>query len=418
MSSGSVSPSMIPPSLFEPEGMQNPFPFYQWALANAPIFEAPGAGFKIVMSYGLCVDALGRPEEFSNNFAAAMGGARAGDDPELEAIASQGWPQVNTMLTADPPVHTRYRRLVNLAFAKPRVDALEAGIRRKVSELVDSFIDRGACDFVADFAVPLPVQVICEQLGFAASERANVKRWSDAFADQLGRMSGRERDLECAREIVEFQQAVKLTIDARRQSPTDDLLSHVVNARLDGETALEDAEILSVAQQLMVAGNETTSHSLAGGIVHLARNPEQQAKVRANPKLIGNMVEEILRLDTPTAAMWRVVTRDCKLGDHELKGGSVVMLRYAAANRDPAMFARPDMFDAERANARLHIAFGRGIHMCVGNMLSRRELAVTFETVLARMDDIKLLPGTDLSVAPNMLLRGYTAVPITFRKVS
>ena len=408
----------VSPSLFEPAGMQNPFPFYQWALANAPAFEAPGTGFKMIMSYDLCVDALGRPEDFSNSFAAAMGAARAGGDAELEAIASQGWPQVNTMLTADPPVHTRYRRLVNLAFAKPRVDALEAGIRRKVSELIDGFIERGECDFVADFAVPLPVQVICEQLGFSASERANVKRWSDAFADQLGRMSSRERELECAREIVEFQHAVKLAIDARRQTPTEDLLSHVVNARLDGDTALEDAEILSVAQQLMVAGNETTSHSLAGGIVHLARNPDQQAKVRANPKLIGNMVEEVLRLGTPTAAMWRVVTRDCKLGEHELHGGSVIMLRYAAANRDPAKFEHPDSFDAERANARLHIAFGRGIHMCVGNMLSRREMAVTFETVLARMDDIGLVAGTELSVAPNMLLRGYTAVPITFRKIA
>ena len=404
------------PNLFDPEVVQNPFPFYAWAHANAPVYEAPGGAFRVVMSYDLCVDALGRPEEFSNNFAAAMGSARAGGDPELEAIASQGWPQVNTMLTADPPVHTRYRRLVNLAFAKPRVDALEEGIRLKVNNLIDAFIDRGECDFVTDFSVPLPVQVICEQLGFDASERANVKRWSDAFADQLGRMSGRERELECAREIVEFQRAVKAKIDVRRAAPLDDLLSHVVNARLDGETPLDDAEILSVAQQLMVAGNETTTHAVAGGIVHLAQNPEQQAKVRANPKLVTNMVEEVLRLDTPTAAMWRVVLRDCKLGEHEFKAGSMVMLRYAAANRDPARFADPDRFDPERNNARLHIAFGRGIHMCVGNMLSRRELALTFETVLARMDDIRLAEGAALTVAPNMLLRGYNSVPITFRK--
>ncbi len=411
-----MSAATNPPSLFDPEVVQNPFPFYQWALANAAVYEVPGAGIRVVMSYDLCVDALGRPEDFSNNFAAAMGAARAGGDPELEAIASQGWPQVNTMLTADPPVHTRYRRLVNLAFAKPRVDALEAGIQRKVNQLIDAFIDSGSCDFVADYAVPLPVQVICEQLGFSAEERGNVKRWSDAFADQLGRMSTRERELECAREIVEFQRAVKAKIDVRRASPTDDLLSHVVNARLDGETPLDDAEILSVVQQLMVAGNETTTHALAGGIVHLARNPEQQAKARANPKLVTNMVEEVLRLDTPTAAMWRVVLRDCTLGEHEFKAGSMVMLRYAAANRDPARFENPDAFDVERANARLHIAFGRGIHMCVGNMLSRRELALTFEAVLARMDDIRIAEGAELTVSPNMLLRGYNAVPITFRK--
>ena len=415
-----MSATANPPNMFDPEVVQDPFPFYQWAHANAPVYEMPGAGFRVVMGYDLCVDALGRPEDFSNNFAAAMGAARAGGDPELEAIASEGWPQVNTMLTADPPVHTRYRRLVNLAFAKPRVDAMEEGIRRKVDLLLDAILDQpgetGACDFVQAFSVPLPVQVICEQLGFSADERADVKRWSDAFADQLGRMSTRERELECAREIVQFQRAVKAKIDIRRQTPTDDLLSHVVNARLDGETPLDDAEILSVAQQLMVAGNETTTHALAGGIVHLARNPEQQAKVRANPKLVTNMVEEVLRLDTPTAAMWRVVLRDCTLGEHEFKAGSMVMLRYAAANRDPARFEHPDAFDVERANARMHIAFGRGIHMCVGNMLSRRELALTFEAVLARMDDIRIADGAQLRVSPNMLLRGYESVPITFRK--
>lgn len=411
-----MSAASNPPSLLDPEVVQNPFPFYQWAIANAPVLTVPGAGFKMVTSYDLCVDAMGRVEEFSNDFGAAMAAAQAGADPELEAIAAEGWPQVNTMLTADPPTHTRYRRLVNLAFAKPRVDALEEGIRAKVNALIDRFIDRGECEFVADYAVPLPVQVICGQLGFSLSEQADVKRWSDAFADQLGRMSGRERELECAREIVQFQRAVKVKIDARRSQPTDDLLSQLVNARLDGETPLNDAEILSVAQQLMVAGNETTTHALAGGVVHLARNPDQQAKVRANPQLIANMVEEVLRLDTPTAAMWRRVTRDCLLGEHELKGGEMVMLRYAAANRDPSRFTDPDRFDVERANARLHIAFGKGIHMCVGNMLSRREMALTFQAVLERMDDIRIPDGTELRVAPNMLLRGYTAVPITFRR--
>jgi cytochrome P450 len=403
------------PSMLDQEVMQNPFPFYQWAHANAPVIEMPGTGMKIIMNYAMCAEATGRVEEFSNNFTAVLSGAMS-QDPEVSAILEKGWPQIDTLLTADPPVHTRFRKLVNLAFSMPRVNALEVGIRAKINALIDGFIDKGECEFVSEFCVPLPVQVICEQLGFDLSEQANVKRWSDAFADRLGHMISKERELECAREVVEFQHAVKIKIDARRGSLTDDLLSDIVNARIDGEQPLEDAEILSIAQQLMVAGNETTTHAVAGGLVHLINSPREVEKLRADPKLFGNMVEEVLRLDTPTAGMWRVVTRDAMLGGHEFKGGSMVMLRYAAANRDPAKYPDPDKFDVERSNARTHLAFGKGIHMCVGNMLSRKEMTVAFETLVARLDDIRLQDGAVLQVAPNMLLRGYTAVPISFRK--
>ncbi|MFM2257756.1 MAG: hypothetical protein RIQ28_1603 [Pseudomonadota bacterium] len=406
-----------PPSFMDPEVMQNPFPLYQWALANSPVMEIPGTGMKIVMSYDMCSEATGRVEEFSNDFTGAIAGAMA-EDPEVKAIIEKGWPQINTLLTADPPVHTRFRKLVNLAFSMPRVNALEDGIRAKVNRLIDGFIDKGECEIVSEFSVSLPVQVICEQLGFELSEQANVKRWSDAFADRLGHMISKERELECAHEVVEFQHAVKAKIDARRATPTDDLLSDIVNARIDGERPLDDAEILSVAQQLMVAGNETTTHSLAGGIVHLAQNPDAQAKVRANPAIIPNMIEEVLRLDTPTAGMWRVVKKDCSLGGHDFKAGEMIMLRYAAANRDPAKYADPDRFDPERQNARTHLAFGKGIHMCVGNMLSRKEMTVAFQQLLARLDDIRIADGAELKVSPNLLLRGLISAPITFRKIA
>jgi cytochrome P450 len=406
-----------PPSFMDPEVMQNPFPLYQWALANSPVMEIPGTGMKIVMSYDMCSEATGRVEEFSNDFTGAIAGAMA-EDPEVKAIIEKGWPQINTLLTADPPVHTRFRKLVNLAFSMPRVNALEDGIRAKVNRLIDGFIDKGECEVVSEFSVSLPVQVICEQLGFELSEQANVKRWSDAFADRLGHMISKERELECAHEVVEFQHAVKAKIDARRATPTDDLLSDIVNARIDGERPLDDAEILSVAQQLMVAGNETTTHSLAGGIVHLAQNPDAQAKVRANPAIIPNMIEEVLRLDTPTAGMWRVVKKDCSLGGHDFKAGEMIMLRYAAANRDPAKYADPDRFDPERQNARTHLAFGKGIHMCVGNMLSRKEMTVAFQQLLARLDDIRIADGAELKVSPNLLLRGLISAPITFRKIA
>jgi cytochrome P450 len=402
-------------SLTDPEIMQNPFPFYQWAHANSPVVEIPGAGFRMVMGFAMCSEAANRVDDFSNNFSAALAGARA-EDPQVTAILEQGWPQMNTLLTADPPVHTRFRKLVNLAFSMPRVNALEAGIRQKIVGLIEGFIDKGECEFVEEFCVPLPVQVICEQLGFDRSWHGDVKRWSDAFTDRLGHMISLEREMECAREIVEFQKALKIKIDERRKAPTDDLLSAVVNATQEGEESLTDAEIMSIAQQLMVAGNETTTHAIAGAVVHFANNPDQVAKLRADPALIPNAVEEVLRLDTPTAGMWRVVMNDCEVGGHAFKEGQMVILRYAAANRDPAQYPDPDQFDVERKNARTHLAFGKGIHMCVGNMLSRKEMTVAFQEILNRMDDIRLVEGTKLEVAPNMMLRGYIAVPITFRK--
>lgn len=406
-----------PPSLMDPAVMQDPFPLYQWAIANAPVMAVPMGPMTLyfVSSYDLVAEAAGRVEDFSNDFTQTLSGALS-LDPDVKAILDQGWPQQDTLLTADPPIHTRFRKLVNLAFSMPKVNALEDGIRAKVTRLIDGFIDKGECEFVAEFAVPLPVQVICEQLGFDLSEADDVKRWSDAFADRLGRMISKERELECAREVVEFQHAVKAKIDERRAGATNDLLSDLVHARIDGETPLDDAEILSIAQQLMVAGNETTTHSLAGGLVQLANAPDQIAKLRENPKLIGNLVEEVLRTETPTAGMWRVATRDTQLGGVDIPKGATLMLRYAAANRDPARYPDPDRFDIERQNARTHMAFGKGIHMCVGNMLSRKEMAVAFKELTSRLDVIRIADGAVLEVAPNILLRGFNAVPVTFRK--
>lgn len=396
------------------ETLSDPFAVYQAGLAQGPVHAVPRAGLTIVLGYAALTEAIGRIDDFSNDFSAVLAGMRSAD-PDVMAVLETGWPQRNTLLTADPPDHTRFRKLVNLAFSMKRVDALEAHMRRLVNDLIDGFAAAGECEFVQDFAVPLPVQLITEQIGIDSTDFATVKRWSDAFADRLGGMISRERELECAAEVVEFQHAMKARIDARRALPQDDLLSDLVNARVDDERPLDDAELMSILQQLMVAGNETTTASLAGGLVHLIRHPEQAAKVRADPALIGNLVEEVLRLESPTAGLWRVVKRDTELAGVPIKGGTMLLLRFAAANRDPARFADPDAFDVERRNARSHVAFGRGIHMCVGNMLSRKELAVAFEMLLARLHDIEISDEGALIYPPNMLLRGLRALPIRFR---
>ncbi|WP_262408060.1 cytochrome P450 [Sphingopyxis sp. OPL5] len=404
-------------SFFEPQVIADPFDYYRAWMPKSPVVQL-SEGMFLVLSYDLCSQATGDVETFSNNFQGTLSGAMA-EDGDVAAILADGWPQVDTLLTADPPTHTRFRKLVNLAFSMKRVAAIEENMRGVVIDLIDKMAAKGEADFVRDFGIPLPVAMIASQIGMTNDDLDKVKRWSDAFVDRLGRMIPKDRELECAREVVEFQHFVKAKIDERRANRTEDLLSDLVYAEVDGERPLEDAEILSIMQQLMVAGNETTTSALAGGLLQLIENPDQMAKAVAavdedNERAILNLVEEVLRTESPTAGMWRMVLKDTELGGVAIPKGAMVQLRYAAANRDPAKYPDPDRFDIERSNARSHLAFGKGIHMCVGNMLSRKEMAVAYTELLKRLTDFRVADGHQPSWPPNMLLRGLTTLPINF----
>lgn len=404
-------------SFFEPQVIADPFDYYRAWMPKSPVVQL-SEGMFLVLSYDLCSQATGDVETFSNNFQGTLSGAMA-EDGDVAAILAEGWPQVDTLLTADPPTHTRFRKLVNLAFSMKRVAAIEENMRGVVIDLIDKMAAKGEADFVRDFGIPLPVAMIASQIGMTNDDLDKVKRWSDAFVDRLGRMIPKDRELECAREVVEFQHFVKAKIDERRANRTEDLLSDLVYAEVDGERPLEDAEILSIMQQLMVAGNETTTSALAGGLLQLIENPDQMAKAVAavdedNERAILNLVEEVLRTESPTAGMWRMVLKDTELGGVAIPKGAMVQLRYAAANRDPAKYPDPDRFDIERSNARSHLAFGKGIHMCVGNMLSRKEMAVAYTELLKRLTDFRVADGHQPSWPPNMLLRGLTTLPINF----
>jgi cytochrome P450 len=405
--------------VFAPETLVDPFDFYADVHASGTAIQhLPEMNAYVVYTYDLCSEATMKPEVFSNDFTVLMGA----DDDEIRAILAEGWDNPPTLLTADHPVHTRNRKLVNLAFSAPRVNAIEADMRAKSIELIESFANKGECEFVEDFAIPLPVAMIAQQIGLD-NDPQQVKYWSDAAVDRFSQMVSRERVLECARSLVEFQKYMKGKIDERRAHGGDDLLADLVAARVEGETPLTDEEIMSIMQQFMVAGNETTTSTLAGGLLQLIRNPDQMEKAVAasggrDPKLLMNLVEESLRYETPTAGMWRIVKQDTELGGVAIPAGAIVQLRYAAANRDPAKFENPDKFDIERTNARAHLAFGKGAHMCVGNMLSRKEMLVAFDELLSRLTDFKVSDESAIAILPNILLRGVTRLPITFGKTA
>ncbi len=403
---------------FSEQTLSCPFDFYRELHREAPVYPVPGTDIYVVSRHEHIRKLLKQTDLYSNDISAALN--IGGPSPEAAAVLAQGWKPANTLLTMDPPGHKTYRSLLNKVFSARRVEQMHDYVETITDELVDAFIERGECEFVGEFCVPLPVYIIADQLGVPRSDLALFKRWSDASAAQLGRYSdeqGSDAEVENARLIVEFQHYFVDKLAERRQSPRDDIISDLARAEIDDGRPLTTEELLSLLQQLLVAGNETTTSSIAGGLWQLLQYPEQMAKLRAEPALIANAVEEMLRLESPTAGMWRLVTRDTELHGVLLPAGSKVMLRFAAANRDPEQFDAPECMDVSRDNASSHLAFGQGIHFCLGAMLARKEMQVAFSKLLGRLDNIRLAEDKpEPAYWPNLLLRGLDSLHIRFDK--
>jgi cytochrome P450 len=291
-----------------------------------------------------------------------------------------------------------------------------------VNELIDSFIERRECDFIREFTTPLPVFVIADQLGVPRKDLKDFKHWSDSFARRLSQLATPEEQVEDAQNIVAFQFYFAKMIDERRKNPRDDIISDLVITEIEdpdtGEIRpLNMEELQSVLQQLMVAGNETTTSAITGGMVSLINNPAQMKALQADPGKIPNAVEEILRMESPSAGMWRVVKKDSEFHGVKIPKDSLVMLRYHAANRDRQQFSDPNDIHIDRDNADDHIAFGQGIHFCPGAMLARKEMNVAFAALLSRLDNIQLVEEKcDLGYWPNIVLRGLKELHIRFDK--
>jgi cytochrome P450 len=403
---------------FDPAVLEDPWDYYRRLRAEAPVYRDPHTGIFHVSTYPLVLEVVKNHAVFSNRFAQAMGGealADAARDTELADLAERAYPGVDTMLTADPPEHKRFRGLVNKAFTPRRVDALAGDIEALAHQLIDAFAQRGRFEVLSEFSVLLPLTVIADQLGVPRSDLAQFKRWTDGFTAQLSGMADAEGHVEAIKRILEFQQYFAARLEECREDPRDDIISDLVRARLDGERPLDVAECLSILQQLLVAGNETTAAAIAEGLLLLIQHPEQLERVKADASLVPNLVEEVLRLSTPTTNMWRRVKEDTRLGGVEIPKDSMVLVRYASANRDESVFPDADRFDVTRANAGEHLAFGHGIHFCIGAMLARKEMAVAFRALLQRLPGLRLAPGhAPPRHKPSVLLRGLFELHLAF----
>ena len=360
--------------LMDPEVLGSPYDFYAALREHAPVHLTP-YGFWLISRYDDVLAVVRDPARFSSQM---LGPFAAQPSPEVAEILKDAYPGVPTLLTNDPPSHTRFRNLVNKAFSPKRVAQMEGDILRIATELVDAFAADGEVELVSQFAVPLPLTVIADALGVDRADMPAFKRWSDDSVAPLSGLLTEERKVECARSRVEMQHYMVARIEERRAEPRDDLLSDLVHARLDAEVAgdgagepLTIAELLNVIEQLLVAGNETTTKLITSGTLLLLEQPDEMAKVRADPELVGNLVEEALRYESPVQMLFRTTTADVEVAGVPIPTGAACLVVYGSANRDDAHFPGAADFDVERANARTHLAFGQGPHFCVGAALAR-----------------------------------------------
>jgi cytochrome P450 len=323
------------------------------------------------------------------------------------------------MLTVDPPWHTRYRGTVAPYFTPRPIAALRPAVEEIVDRLIDTWIDEGRIEFVERFGVPLPIEAIAYVLNVPAERMADFKRWSDDAIASIGAVPSDERRIEAQLGILEFQHYFAEQLEDRRRDPRGDLMSDLVQAEIDTDDGtkrpLEMPEMLSILQQLLVAGNETTTKALTEGMMLLAGKPEEWEALKADPAGRAAIVtEEVLRLATPTQGMFRKVTRDTEIDGVPVPAGARLVVMYSAANRDPEVFDDPDDFDPGRENLKEHLAFGKGIHFCIGAPLSRLEMQVAFERLASRLDQLRLTEDNALEYHPSFVLRGLKRLEIEF----
>ncbi len=396
--------------------LEDPTPYHH-ALHERPIHYDEHLGFYICSTYELTRRILRDTDTFSNVGSQTVDSLRE-PPPEVRALRRESFTAVDTLVTNDPPSHTRFRKMVDEPFRPRSIARLRDAIRSIVDEAIDGFIDRGTCEVVGELAIPVPINVIADMLGIERELAPRIKAWSDASVEPLGMMISDERLLECTRQVKQFQDFMAAELEARRTKPRDDLLTNLVQARDDEGNGFTMAEMLSLTQQFLVAGNETTTNAIAAGVQLLANNPEQAELLGAEPApaRLKTFANEVLRLEAPTQGLFRVVRHDVMLEGVRIPAGARIMLRFAAANRDPDQYADPDELDVCRPNAGTHLAFGAGIHHCIGANLAREEMIQTFDALLRRTKNLAFQPGNAFAHHPSMILRGLKSLHVSFER--
>ena len=369
----------------------NPFPRYRLMRESHPVFYQPQYQFWQVFRY----EDVQRVLSDYTSFSSAMGGGGQRQDP----LGS-------SLVTMDPPRHRQLRNLVTQAFTPRNVARLSDRITAIINELLDQVAATGSMDVIDDLAYPLPVIVIAEMLGIPQEDRERFKLWSDAVVGATDHAGG-DPQAEMSEYFLDM-------IEQRSRERKDDLISALLDAQIDGQY-LNQRELLGFCVLLLVAGNETTTNLIGNALLCFDEHPEVYEQLRAESELIPGAIEEVLRYRSPVQFMYRRAAANVTIGEHEIQAGQMVLAWIGSANRDEAQFPDPDRFDIRRTPNR-HIAFGHGIHFCLGAPLARLEAKIALIMLLERFHEIKRVPGVQLEPIGSNLVFGVKHLPITFRE--
>ena len=381
-----------------PEFRRNPFPVYDQLRAVAPVVQHPESGAYLLFDYASVRQALTDPGRFSSSMFRAGRG-----NPD--------W-----VIFQDPPRHGRFRGLISKAFTPRVVADLEPRIRELSRTLLDAVLERGSMDLVGDYTNPLPMMVIAELIGVPSAEWARFRRWSDGLLQLSHTLSpGAAANAGIAQYMAvkeEMGPFVQDMIAQRRSAPQNDLLSRLVVAEADGER-LTEQEIAGFFETLIVAGQETTANLIANAVVCFADAPDQAARLREHPDLLPSAIEEVLRFRSPLQWAFRATTQDVTLHGVSVPAGKLVLAVIGSANRDPQQFPDANRFDIGR-NPNGHIAFGQGMHFCIGAPLARLEARIALTDLFSRLRSLRLTAGGSWEPRAALNVHGPASLPVEF----
>jgi cytochrome P450 len=412
-------------SFFDPDVNRCPYDAYQVLRDEAPVWLDPITGFYVITRYEDVRAIIFDTEHFASgrrgsNRAPAME-ARAGTIAAL--YEEKGWTPAPTLAGRDDPNHKQMRALFDHAFRPSRIRQLDDFVEAVAHRLIDAFIDRGTCDWVREFAVPLPLIVIGMQMGADEEDIWRIKAWTDAWVQRLGMMQTDEEAIWSTEMEIEAQHYFQPIFERLRREPDDTLLSDLVNTVVPewGRTLNDNELHAEMMADTFVGGSETSTNALSAGVKLLIERPDAWERLKADPgTYLPQLVEETVRLESPVQGLFRVARHDVELHGVTIPAGSTINIRYAAANRDERHFDEPAELDLDRQNSRTHLGFGAGVHHCLGAPLARRELFLGFKALVERIDALWFLTNGDASprnsfdVAPNFALRALKELHIGF----
>lgn len=367
---------------------------YRWMRENEPVFRDRN-GLVGITSHAGVVEAERRPGIFSS-----AGGMRPDQEPNPN------------MINMDDPGHSLRRKLINSGFTRKRVQDRAASIDELCDALIDAVCERGECDFVRDLAAPLPMAVIGDMLGVLPEDRSDLLKWSDDMVSALTSVVTDELLKTLIESFTAYWAFIHDMMADRRARPRDDLVTALVHAEIDGQR-FTDEELAHEILLILIGGDETTRHTLSGGIEQLLRHREQWDALVVDPTLLNCAIEEMLRWTSPVKNMNRTTTSDVDFHGTELPAGQKCLLLFESANFDEAVFTDANVFDMRRTPNN-HVAFGFGTHFCLGNQLARLELSAMTRRLGERLPDLRLADNADLPLRPANFVSGFEAMPVTF----